>query len=268
MFLSSPSCCSRKHRPLPKRSGMNCFPSRMCGRPQPTGQRRPTSSTRRSTNSGSARHDTSFRDRTANNGDRVKFPLDIGRPSLTENYHAQAVTGSTQVNAYLPVIWCIEPAIGEVQFCAGVRRAYVALIAPTGKVPSLLLSAFSCMVRLRGVWQAPPQRRVSTVMHRDLCRFAIAPAIALMVGAMGGCSRRSPVNPCCRRQIRAVNIVLSGSTLPATKTSPSAFTMAPYDWLVSDQDLADVVSSIQTSCGNVRAVAASSKVTALRKAAK
>jgi hypothetical protein len=44
--------------------------------------------------------------------------------------------------------------------------------------------------------------------------------------------------------------------------------MAPYDWLVSGQDLADVVSSIQTSCGNVRAVAASSKVTALRKAAK
>lgn len=41
--------------------------------------------------------------------------------------------------------------------------------------------------------------------------------------------------------------VLSGSTLPATKTAPSAFTMAPYDWLVSDQDVADVVSFIQTS---------------------
>jgi hypothetical protein len=118
LFLSSPSCCSRNHRPLPKRFGMNCFPSRMCGRPQPTAQRQPTSSTRRSTNSGSARRDTIFRDRTANNGDRVKLPLDIGRPSLTENYHAQAVTGSTQVNAYLPVIWFIEPAIGAVQFCA------------------------------------------------------------------------------------------------------------------------------------------------------
>jgi hypothetical protein len=45
----------------------------------------------------------------------------------------------------------------------------------------------------------------------------------------------------------AINIVLSGSTLPATKTAPSAFTMAPYDWLVSDQDVADVVSFIQTS---------------------
>jgi hypothetical protein len=41
--------------------------------------------------------------------------------------------------------------------------------------------------------------------------------------------------------------VLPGSTLPATKTAPSAFTMAPYDWLVSDQDVADVLSFIQTS---------------------
>lgn len=66
----------------------------------------------------------------------------------------------------------------------------------------------------------------------------------------------------------AINIVLSGSTLPATKTAPSAFTMAPFDWLVSDQYVADVVSFIQTSWGNAGAVAASSKVTALRKAAK
>ena len=94
------------------------FPEPDVRQAQPTAQRQPTSSTRRSTNSGSARRDTIFRDRTANNGDRVKLPLDIGRPSLTENYHAQAVTGSTQVNAYLPVIWFIEPAIGAVQFCA------------------------------------------------------------------------------------------------------------------------------------------------------
>jgi hypothetical protein len=50
----------------------------------------------------------------------------------------------------------------------------------------------------------------------------------------------------------AINIVLSGSTLPATKTAPSAFTMAPFDWLVSDQDVADVVSFIQTSWGQCR----------------
>ncbi len=67
-----------------------------------------------------ARYD--FRDLTANNGDCVKLPLDIGRPSLTENYNAQAVTGSTAISAFLPVIWFIEPATGAVQFCA-VRHA-------------------------------------------------------------------------------------------------------------------------------------------------
>jgi hypothetical protein len=67
-----------------------------------------------------ARYD--FRDLTANNGDCVKLPLDIGRPSLTENYNAQAVTGSTTVGAFLPVVWFIEPATGAVQFCA-VRHA-------------------------------------------------------------------------------------------------------------------------------------------------
>ena len=67
-----------------------------------------------------ARYD--FRDPTANNSDCARLPLDIGRPSLTENYNAQAVTGSTAVSAFLPVIWFIEPATGAVQFCA-VRHA-------------------------------------------------------------------------------------------------------------------------------------------------
>jgi len=61
--------------------------------------------------------------------------------------------------------------------------------------------------------------------------------------------------------------VLSGSTLPATKTAPSAFTMAPYAWLLTDQDIADVVSFIQTSWGNRGAGTTSSKVTTLRKPA-
>lgn len=67
-----------------------------------------------------ARYD--FRDLTSNNGDCVRLPRDIGRPSLTENYHAQAVNGSTAISAFLPVIWFIEPATGAVQFCA-VRHA-------------------------------------------------------------------------------------------------------------------------------------------------
>ena len=65
----------------------------------------------------------------------------------------------------------------------------------------------------------------------------------------------------------AIHIVLSGSTLPATKTAPSAFTMAPYAWILTDQDIADVVSFIQTSWGNAGTAATRSKVTALRKLA-
>ena len=65
----------------------------------------------------------------------------------------------------------------------------------------------------------------------------------------------------------AINIVLSGSTLPATKTAPSAITMAPYDWVLTDQDVADVVSFIQTSWGNRGAGTTSSKVTTLLKPA-
>src|SRR4030081_4030413 len=35
-----------------------------------------------------------FQDLTANNGDCVKLPTDIGRPSLTEAYETRAVTGT------------------------------------------------------------------------------------------------------------------------------------------------------------------------------
>ena len=82
---------------------------------------------------------------------------------------------------------------------------------------------------------------------------------------MGGCSPPLAGNPLLQAAdaTSAINIVLSGSTLPATKTAPSAFTMAPYDWLLTHQDVADVVSFIQTSWGNTGAVA-----TALRRPAR
>jgi mono/diheme cytochrome c family protein len=44
--------------------------------------------------------------------------------------------------------------------------------------------------------------------------------------------------------------------------------MAPYAWILTDQDIADVVGFIPTSWGNAGAVVTSSKVTALRKLAK
>ena len=63
-----------------------------------------------------------FQDLTANNGDCVRLSADIGRPSLTETSDVRAVTGTTAISAFLPVLWFIEPTSGEVQFCA-VRHA-------------------------------------------------------------------------------------------------------------------------------------------------
>jgi hypothetical protein len=63
-----------------------------------------------------------FQDLTANNGDCVRLSADIGRPSLTETSDVRAVTGTTAINAFLPVFWFIEAISGEVQFCA-VRHA-------------------------------------------------------------------------------------------------------------------------------------------------
>lgn len=64
----------------------------------------------------------SYRDLTANSGDCVELPLDIGRPSISESYSARPVIGSTPISAFLPVIWFIEPATGAIQFCA-IRHA-------------------------------------------------------------------------------------------------------------------------------------------------
>jgi hypothetical protein len=66
----------------------------MCGKRRPTGWRRPS------------------------DGDCVKLPTDIGRPSLTEAYNVRAVTGSVSISALLPVFWFIEATSGDVQFCA------------------------------------------------------------------------------------------------------------------------------------------------------
>jgi hypothetical protein len=55
-----------------------------------------------------ARYD--FQDLTANNGDCVKLPSDVGRPSLTEAYDMRAVTGFAAISVFLPVFWFIEQA--------------------------------------------------------------------------------------------------------------------------------------------------------------
>jgi hypothetical protein len=80
------------------------------------------SSTRRTISFGTARHDTITKDLTANNGDCVLLPLDIGRPSLNVSYNVRVVSGSAPISAFLPVVWFIEPTSGAIQFCA-IRHA-------------------------------------------------------------------------------------------------------------------------------------------------
>ena len=82
-----------------------------------------------------------YRDLTANNGDCVELPVDIGRPSISEAYHARPVTGSSPISAFLPVIWFIEPASGATQFCAlrhagaCVRLTLPRSVSTTGQLP-------------------------------------------------------------------------------------------------------------------------------------
>jgi mono/diheme cytochrome c family protein len=63
----------------------------------------------------------------------------------------------------------------------------------------------------------------------------------------------------------SIKIVLSGSAIPGTLTSPSALTMAPYASRLSDADIAEVINFIQTSWGNQGGAATASQVAALRK---
>ncbi|MGI4935316.1 MAG: c-type cytochrome, partial [Janthinobacterium lividum] len=63
----------------------------------------------------------------------------------------------------------------------------------------------------------------------------------------------------------AIKIVLSGGAVPATRTAPSALTMAPYADMLSDEQVAQVVSFIQTSWGNQGATATAAQVARIRK---
>lgn len=65
-----------------------------------------------------------------------------------------------------------------------------------------------------------------------------------------------------------IRIVLSGSRLPATARAPSALVMAPYAGILTDQQIADVVSYVQTSWGNQGGTATSDQVAKVRKTAR
>jgi mono/diheme cytochrome c family protein len=109
---------------------------------------------------------------------------------------------------------------------------------------------------------------------------ASAPGAQIYVDRCAGCHRTTgkgvdgvfpPLagNPLLQsdKPASAIRIVLSGSTLPATKTAPSSFTMAPYADLLTDQDIADVVTFIQTSWGNAGTMTTAAAVARLRKGA-
>ena len=64
----------------------------------------------------------------------------------------------------------------------------------------------------------------------------------------------------------AINIVLSGGMVPATHTAPSALVMGGYANSLNDQQIADVVSFIQTSWGNHGGKATAAQVAKLRPA--
>ncbi|MCY1308584.1 Gluconate 2-dehydrogenase cytochrome c subunit [compost metagenome] len=61
-----------------------------------------------------------------------------------------------------------------------------------------------------------------------------------------------------------IHILLVGGTLPSTHQRPSAFTMPPFDWRLSDQEVADIVTFIRGSWGNRGMPVAASQVGAIR----
>jgi hypothetical protein len=69
-----------------------------------------------------------------NNGDCVSLPTAIGRPSLTPAYQSRPILGSPLISAELPVFWFVEPASGDVQFCAP-RHPGVCVTMQPAKVP-------------------------------------------------------------------------------------------------------------------------------------
>jgi mono/diheme cytochrome c family protein len=64
----------------------------------------------------------------------------------------------------------------------------------------------------------------------------------------------------------AIHIVLSGGSMPPTRTAPSAITMGPYAAILDDRQIADVVTFVQTSWGNRGGRATERQVAKLRQA--
>ncbi len=62
-----------------------------------------------------------------------------------------------------------------------------------------------------------------------------------------------------------IHVVLEGAALTGTQTAPSTFTMPPFGWRLSDQEVADVANFVRTSWGNTGAPVTAAQVAKLRK---
>jgi alcohol dehydrogenase (quinone), cytochrome c subunit len=63
-----------------------------------------------------------------------------------------------------------------------------------------------------------------------------------------------------------IHVVLEGAALEGTQTAPSTFTMPPFGWRLSDQEVADVANFVRTSWGNTGTPVSAAQVAKVRKA--
>lgn len=62
-----------------------------------------------------------------------------------------------------------------------------------------------------------------------------------------------------------IHVLLAGAALEGTQTAPSTFTMPPFGWRLSDQEVADVATFVRTNWGNTGAPVSADDVAKLRK---
>jgi mono/diheme cytochrome c family protein len=62
-----------------------------------------------------------------------------------------------------------------------------------------------------------------------------------------------------------IHIVLSGSRMPSTSTSPTPLAMPDFGWRLDDQQIADVLTFIRSSWGNQAAAVEAASIAQLRR---
>jgi len=62
-----------------------------------------------------------------------------------------------------------------------------------------------------------------------------------------------------------IHLVLKGGQMPATASAPTAYAMPGFDWRLTDQEIADVVTFVRSSWGNQAAAVTASDVAKVRK---